>query len=307
MQGQSQELEAKESLCVDGQKCDPPPCVPCCERRCSCCCYKIGSCGVRKLGEKQIRAPLFLFCAFLSAIQICMQVWSAFALSSGQDNIKNSAWSVIEVEGHGHTYAGLTHVYTEMTFGNSTMSKVRSYDDYCDDVSEVTNSNYTTQCDDCKAQALGFHVAAITNIISKVGQYATDLTRSRVDYDVNCQKAFGMISGTYSSMMTIYMLSFYAAACANELPKQFFDPLGHEYTATSTYGIGFFLCLIGQFFGLFDAFVHCLVPCPEDAAEPGYIERRWEINPPEQKCPPPACEPCCIKLGLYSKDAKPWC
>jgi len=263
------------SVCTEGIYAPAPPCSPYCESACSCCCFRVGQIGFRMLDKKSIRAPFFITLGAFSVIQLVMGIAAAFSLSKETSTVKNLFWSRVNFDGAGDIYAGLTTVVVDYEHGNVTYKATDSWDDFCE-VSEMLDGKPAAEkCSKCQESSASFHVAAVAGALSKLGQLGTDFTRSRQKEDVNCQKILGVVSGIVGGIATIFALQQYSDVCFNNLPEELISPqTGETIGVEVTAGAGFILTLLITIGAFIDGFAHILVPCPEDAAEPGYLEAR---------------------------------
>lgn len=204
-----------------------------------------------------------------------MGIAAAFSLSGSEGIIKNTYWSHIDFDQYGEVYAGLTTIWADYDNGNVTISGTHSWEDFCQ-TSEGVDPNGSEDCNSCKDASAGFHITAYTMILSKIGQLATDLTRSKESEDVNLQKMIGLLSGVVGAMSTVAALITYGEQCFSTLPDEALLPTGEILKLTLTKGAGYILTLIITIGAIVDGLVHLAVPCPEECATPGYLEKRSE-------------------------------
>lgn len=230
---------------------------------------------------------MFIALGWFSVLQFALCIWAAVALTGNGNTLKNCAWTKMTVESGGskaEIWMGLTHVHLERTIpGTDDFTTTLKWDDVCD-CSEGTNpdmmacpflgdSERSSECNACLESSAGFHTAAIAGILGKLGQLTTDFTRSAMDEDVPCQKVFGMVTGCFSSLLTLVALVQYANTCIRVVPDTILVN-GISVPADTHPGIGWVLITICTIMGFPDSFANCLVPCPEDCVDVSYREKR---------------------------------
>lgn len=228
----------------------------------------------------EIRAPLMVSLTIFSIIQLALGIWVSCSLSSNTGTVKNTYWSHIDIDGAGEIWSSLNTVVINYNYQGLHIDTSGSWDHFCAgsfNVSQAVNQSDANpeSCNNCMDANAAFHITAVTNTLSKLGQLATDMTRSRVSEDVPCQKFVGLFSALGGGISTIYMLLAYSDYCAANIPDKFDDGEGGTFKITTTYGPGFILTLFITIGGLLDGFAHVLVPCPEECAESGYFYKRY--------------------------------
>mmetsp|Transcript_15653 Transcript_15653/g.21958 ORF Transcript_15653/g.21958 Transcript_15653/m.21958 type:complete len:128 (+) Transcript_15653:574-957(+) len=85
-----------------------------------------------------------------------------------------------------------------------------------------------------------------------------DIQRSTPRGDLNCQKFFGIATGTIGFFSTLYSIGTYLGSCRDNLPTE--NIAGEDIE----YGLGpALLCLIvATFLKVIDVIIHILVPVP---------------------------------------------
>lgn len=215
----------------------------------------------------------------LSVIQLIMGIAAACSLSSSYATVKNVAWTHVKFDGVGDIYSALHTVVVDVDNGAGfQIDQALSWDDFCSLNNATAGFEATENCEDCKTAAATFHITAISGAVSKLGQLATDLTRSRQTEDVNCQKFVGFLSGFTGGMMTLWGLLLYNSACFNNLPDSFIGPDGSNVSVNAVAGPGFILTLLITMGGIIDGLINVFTPTPEDSTSPGYYQRRLDAK-----------------------------
>jgi len=220
---------------------------------------------------------------YLAVAQIPLMIWACVGgVSMVGSEIKSSSWAYTDVGEYGTVWSGLTGVHTDISFTdvNGTevsITKTEKWSEFCDN-QDSTNFNYDTEekdsCQNCATLATGLAASTVGGIMGRVGQFTTDFTRSRKDMDINCQKVFGVVTGIFTSLMTLYSLAGFTDACVTSMPSAYIGPNGNVINLSTTWGPGNIITALISFWAILDGVLHLLVPVPEDAAEPGYIDRR---------------------------------
>lgn len=289
------------TLCTRGIICDAPPCAICLERNanscCNDCCHSFGQIGIRSLSSQKYRAPVMSIFGYMAVAQLPLMIWACIGgLSTKGSDIKNSSWAYTDVSSYGTVWAGLAGVHTEIEFTDDngdkySFTETHKWSEACDDFNDQGfdyDQEKKDNCDSCASLATGMQTSTIGGILGRVGQLTTDFTRSRKDMDVNCQKVFGVVTGIFTSFMTLSSLSGFTDACITSMPGSFMGPNGDTISLSSTWGPGNIITALISFWAICDGILHLLVPVPEDGAEPGYIDRR-PVSPVSPWC----CMNCC--------------
>jgi len=266
-----------KELCTEGFYAPSPPCADGCEKKCPCgCCYVVGRCGFGFLNKQSVRGPLYVTLSALSVIQLIMGIAAACSLSTSYATVKNVAWTHVKFDGIGDIYSALHTVVVDIDDPDTgfQIDQAVSWDDFCDINNATAGIQATQNCEDCQTAAATFHVTAISGALSKLGQLATDMTRSRQSEDVNCQKFIGFLSGFTGGLMTLWGLLLYNDACFNNLPDSFIGASGQTIDVTAVAGPGFILTTIITIGGIADGLINVFTPTPEEASAPGYYEKR---------------------------------
>merc|ERR550525_2314061 len=99
------------------------------------------------------------------------------------------------------------------------------FSDFCD---RVSNNATQVNCQECNDASAGLHMAAVMTVVSKWGQFATDMTRSRADEDLACQKIMGIITGILGTVTGIIAFRAWSDVC--------YDPIPDHFTVTTNDG-----------------------------------------------------------------------
>jgi len=233
---------------------------------------------------------------YFSVLQLGLGIWAAVSLTKNTTGVKNTHWMKVEIEDAGTVWAGLTTMVVDFNHNGVNISRTDSWDNYCQISAAMNGAEQAQGCDDCKTASAAFHITAITNAISKVGQITTDATRSRIDLDVPCQKLVGLVAAAGGGISALFMLIEYADACAANMPTEYTDLSGNKLDVTTTYGPGFILTLFITIGSLLDGVGHALLPCPEDCAMSGYFYKRYGYGPSSQKAKAEAISDATVTL-----------
>ena len=132
--------------------------------------------------------------------------------------------------------------------------KVDGADEYELEWSEDACTN--SYCEDCQDACNAAISSAIIALITCFPTLQTDLQRSTIKGDLNCQKIMGMVTGIVGTLSTLIALSAYADGCYNNLPEN--DGAGDEIVWEL--GPGFTCLLVATFLKPFDFLCHLIVP-----------------------------------------------
>lgn len=258
---------------VDGIVAPLPPCYASqwfqntCEV--SSCCRTIGSCGLASC--RQRRSNLMVFAAVLSFIALIFQIVPVVATTTNQDTLMNVSWTLGEISKDStdtdvtiHVgLAGFAHCTTQ---GDNDEDCGFMKWDHAD-----CNQGY---CQDCKDACQATFSVAIIALITSVPQFLTDLQRSTIEGDVNCQKAFGFATGMLGTITTLAAISAFADGCYNSLPDEMYGG-----TVDWSFGPSFVLLLIATLMKPLDALMHGLLPSPVTKITEEYTSTEtWEAS-----------------------------
>ena len=236
-----------------------PPCfkIKCCDDNCekSSFCTQFGKFGMPSLNK--YRAQIMMSAIFVSFICMVLSIVALFSLSSKNQDIRNTSWTYGIVEGGGKIYVGLNQIVVDFADGHTSSAVWGS--GTCDNL-EVTASQY---CSDCQSACDASVGVVIVSLITTIPTLTTDIQRSTVRGDMNCQKFMGIFTGILGCVSTMAALSAYAEGCNKHLPG-YID--GHS--AAYHYGPGFICLVIATLLKAYDVMVHILMPVvPFDEGE----------------------------------------
>uniref|UniRef100_A0A7S1LGV5 Uncharacterized protein n=1 Tax=Alexandrium catenella TaxID=2925 RepID=A0A7S1LGV5_ALECA len=256
------------------------------------CCRFLGSCGMR-CGTKR-RREVMLVAFAVSFFSWILLLYPVLGLSTNENTIMFAAWAKgtsYDSDGPGpvRIYIGLkgrvdridckeatdrglcetrTESLTVVPFkskGDGIYSRVVvwSKNESCPSVSGpmglTPDRQRPSMCEDCRHSVMETVSFAIMGAITQLPQMTTDLQRSTVFGDVNCQATMGFLTsiwGCFSALMSLRSFSF---SCWRAFPEHF---------ARANFGIHWsggpaFWCLVAaSILKLWDAFSHLLVPTP---------------------------------------------
>jgi len=134
-----------------------------------------------------------------------------------------------------------------------------------DDVSACTRGDdpeILQLCDDCRNNLLSTSTLVLA-ILTQLPTMATDLQRTTLFGDVNCQKSMGVVTNLCSLVSSMMSLLAFRAACYQRLPTDIDGQVAVQWSV----GLGF-KCLVGAtLIKIVDALCHVAVPTPS---------ARWE-------------------------------
>lgn len=265
------EEENSVELCLNGIPCSAPPCAPYFESCCGCCCNPFGSVGFEQLSAQKIRAPLMLVLSVLSFIQIILSVCAAVGLSSTRSDLKNVPWTSADISFDYanetqsiQMYMGLANIYVESSGPVTTGNKVLDWEEFCGfanqtDYASGSGTEAYDNCNECEEASDSLHSTVIITILSKFGQFTTDLTRSHGPEDVPCQKVFGALVPIMGVITGISALLTFDNSCYKNIP----NIIGGA-SVNPTRGIGYHFEMVITILGILDMLGHALVPLPKE-------------------------------------------
>lgn len=257
-------------LCLEGIPCSAPPCAPCFEKCCGkCCCYSFAKVGFPSLSQQHYRAPIFLILSFLSFIQIIFAIVSACGLSSSGNTIQAVPWikfelasTISNVNFDREYFFGLTNVHIT-SHDHDGKEETLSWDKWCSSLEEISEESVSL-CEKCADSSETFYTTVIITVLSKFGQFTTDLTRSNGHYDVPCQKVFGALVPILGFITSVIALAEYNRTCYESLPH---DIIG--FKSEANHGIGYDFQFFVTIVGVIDIIFNVLIPLPQKG-DPNY-------------------------------------
>lgn len=238
----------------------PPP--PCCAESCTTCraygedsdccvtCGKIGLSGSDgEIDMCNISVPRhkLMYSAFgVSVMGLIFMIVAACAVSTDPVVVKNTCWSTGSPTDDVSVYVGLSGVAYQYTGDDDLIDddlKFLDWDEY-----ECVGDD---DCDGktCADAASALVTMAILGAVTQLGQLTTDLQRSTVAGDLNCQKTMGIVTGIFGLVSTLYSLTGFTASCWHVSDKM-------------TVGPGLVLIVLGNVVKLYDVACHAILPTP---------------------------------------------
>jgi len=263
-------------LCVDGIIASAPPCAPCCEsvfgKLCCGCCDAFAKVGIQKLSAQQYRAPIFLVLSFLSFIQIIFAIVACCGLSGNSETMMNVPWTTVELEGtiegvkiEHDFYFSLTHVHLDAK-SNDANETTFTWGEWCDVFLKMNDTSVGDaafdDCQKCDESSAGFYTTVILTVVSKFGQFTTDLTRSNGNEDVPCQKVFGALVPIFGLITSCIALVEYGRNCYKSIPDSLYG-----LNVVAKHGIGFDFEIFVTVVGVIDIIFNILIPLPSKGDE----------------------------------------
>ena len=171
--------------------------------------------------------------------------------------VKNTNWTYGESD-TAEYYVGLYEVIVEVDGLGS--AELRWDDDACPN----------SYCEDCKDACDATVSSAIIALITCFPTLQTDLQRSTIKGDLNCQKIMGMVTGIVGTLSTLIALSVYADGCYRNLP----DKDDAQDDITWHLGPGFTCLLVATLLKPIDFLIHTLMPVekPEESMKKELLE-----------------------------------
>lgn len=234
--------------------------APACEF--SPCCVFCGKLGVRQCTAQ--RKPVFTFAAAVNLASLILCIIAALSgFATEASTLERLPW----VKGTGKqciqgscadvsVYIGITARYVTSTSGGVTTSQVSKWDDgaTCNALDQTSNDI----CKKCKDNLIA-KSSLIFGIIGAFPTIATDLQRTTIFGDVNCQNTMGIVTNLFSFVMTLWSLISFRIACYMDLP----DKYGGA-TMDWDMGPGFRCLMLAVIIKLIDVICHLLVQTPQE-------------------------------------------
>jgi hypothetical protein len=155
------------------------------------------------------------FAAMVSILAIVLQLIPVLGITKTGSTIERIPWAEgtytdpddgAEIR----VFMGLRALFFQRVVdGEVTADEVVSWTQKCGE----DNLDAPEYCDTCSAIATDTTVVAILALITAIPQLSTDLTRSTRKFDVNCQKAFGILTGTLGGLTTLAALVTFNEGC----------------------------------------------------------------------------------------------
>ena len=160
----------------------------------------------------------------------------------------------------------------------------------CDEIGVIAK-DYCLECKDSSDASVG---VAIVSLITILPTITTDIQRSTVRGDMNCQKFMGIFTGVLGCVSTIAALSAYAGACFKNLPEEF-----NTHTIEYKYGPGFVCLLFATILKVFDIICHVIMP-----VEPFDEEEYWSIRNSNSNSNKATAKVVVEMTGISDKESK---
>jgi len=128
-------------------------------------------------------------------------------------------------------------------------------------------------CAECAKQASGLTQMVSLALLSQFAQMMTNLQRTTVFGDVNCQNGVGVITGCTGLITTLSSLLMFWGMCARVLPKS----LHEEVVIYWRLGPAFWCLLTATVLKINDITVHWLLATPKARHVPPPIEKRTDL------------------------------
>jgi hypothetical protein len=212
------------------------------------CCVNLGKIGLRSFSEN--RAKIMFVAAGFSFLAFILCIVSVCSLSYTNSQVKNTNWTYGKSDDSEY-FVGLYEIIVK-TKGYGEVELQWSDGDcpnsYCEDCQDACNSSISS---------------VIIALITCIPTIQTDLQRSTVKGDLNCQKIMGMFTGLMGTISTLIALSAYADGCYRNLP----DNDGAGNNIVWELGPGFSCLLVATLLKPIDFLIHLLMPVEKPAEE----------------------------------------
>jgi len=247
------------------------------------CCRKCGSIGFASC--RQNRGNLMMLATFLSLCAVIFQIVPVLAVSKATGTIQNVAWAVGELPNDHKIYVGLSSFVVCEDGSNCESYEWNS--DTCPSNVDTTNatssvnstgvdtSSAGSYCSDCETACQSTYMVAIMALVTSIPQLTTDIQRSTIEGDVNCQKFLGIFTGLLGTATTLASLSTFADGCHANLPEGDFLNMGEVSWAL---GPSFVILLLATLLKPLDVIFHCIVPVPVTKIEEAYNNLTWKAQ-----------------------------
>lgn len=216
-----------------------------CEKRG--CCVNLGKIGLKVFPKH--RAVIMFIAAAFSFLAFILCIASACSLSYSNSQVKNTNWTYGKSD-ESEFFVGLYEIIVNAKGSKERELKWSDGDcpnSYCEECQDACNSTISS---------------VIISLITCIPTIQTDLQRSTIKGDLNCQKIMGMFTGIVGTISTLVALSAYADGCYRNLPDYDEDDNQIKWQL----GPGFSCLLVATLLKPIDFFIHLLMPVekPED-------------------------------------------
>jgi hypothetical protein len=200
-----------------------------------------------------------LTAAFVSFICCILQLVPVISTSSDGTTIANTHWIRGEgdfVDGSG-AQQGIT-MYVSLTAftlkaDNGTVHTVKWNDVSCN----------ISQCDTCKDATSDTVLVASMSFLTSLGQLATDIQRSTITGDLNCQRTLGIATAVFGFLTTMMSLRIFMQDCGDEFVSDITFGDGTRIINTKyRWGVSAICLLTATLLKTFDMGCHLAIPTP---------------------------------------------
>lgn len=257
----------------DYRCCTVPPCVKCFSPllELNCVCEQLGKVGFTGT-DLRLRKIFMLIGLASNLVGLFLTAVACLAIAEDFGMIRWTAFSVGRIFENEEPSVQVFFGLKAAAFRNSTGNYVLPYDEFCDYVGTgslpepVLNQDECSSCNDVSNELVR---KVITTAIFYLPNIFTDILRMYPYYDVNCQKAFGMIINFSSiivgySLIRSYKQICYASFNAGSFPDESGDLM---YSYKWGGGPGLLRLWIATLLKLVDVFCHVMVPVPSIARD----------------------------------------
>jgi len=277
--------------------CLVPPCVGCCPGvlEQNCVCETIGRIGIVRPDDKYGRRWLMRIGLITQVIGLILTAIACFAISTEYNLLSSLSYTKGVVTAPNlaedvELAIGLRAVAFNNPNPGAVGKTVITFEEFCSltpaqtrngtgpefDAQVLSTYLNPRDCGECAAVSGSMVSSLVMSLVSYLPTIFTDVLRMYPNYDVNCQKAFGMIVAIFGLLMAINTWLTYMGSCVNNFYDGFVpysangEILLRENAANAlnyldfnwTEGTGLICLIIATFLKIVDIVCHFLLPTP---------------------------------------------
>lgn len=237
------------------------------------CCIACGRSGCKIVSSN--RKKFAIGAAFITFLGLALSIYSLLGASTNASLIHAAHWShgrariTTWYNGTMDVYIGLNAQLRRLTCDdvvceNSAISRgfVDNGDGHFEKIVEwrnesSCNADETDACVKCKQSALGTEMTVIGSCITLWPQFITNMQRSTVFGDVNCQSTLGALTTIGGALSSIAALSVFRLHCDKSMPTEISGA-----SCSWNVGPGFICLLFATLLKATDFIYHMVLPTP---------------------------------------------
>ncbi|MEL7342196.1 MAG: hypothetical protein AAGM67_17060 [Bacteroidota bacterium] len=127
--------------------------------------------------------------------------------------------------------------------------------------SETQCNNVFDNCNACKETSSATIFVAIASFVTSIVQLTTDIQRSTVEGDLNCQRFMGIATGIFGFISTLSALETYAEGCGNNFSETL-EIEGVQVEMDYSFGPALICLLVATILKVFDVVCHLAIITP---------------------------------------------